>query len=90
MQSGGPSEQNRAYPTSRPWKKVRREGSEVAVDFDTLLQRFSRMPAANDEDIGRAERALERELPIAYKEFLRIANGGEGFIGEAEGSPRFA
>ena len=38
-------------------------------------------PPAESETILRAERQLGIRFPPDYSEFLRIANGGEGFIG---------
>lgn len=37
---------------------------------------------ATDEAVGVFERASRKQIPEDYREFLTIANGGEGFIGK--------
>jgi len=49
-----------------------------------LLTRFSLRDAAADDLIERSEDQLATHLPGEYKEFLKVGNGGEGFIGESE------
>lgn len=46
------------------------------------LQGLSHGPGATDNAITEAERQLGLKFPAEYVEFLKIANGGEGFIGK--------
>ncbi len=48
-----------------------------------LLEKFNFQPSATDELIRSSETELSLQLPGQYIEFLRIGNGGEGFIGES-------
>lgn len=50
---------------------------------DLLLARFRCAPAAAPSAIEGFQRKTRRSLPEAYVQFLRRANGGEGFIGRA-------
>jgi hypothetical protein len=52
------------------------------TDIGGLIQGLNRRAAATDAQIVETERQLGHRLPSAYVEFLRTANGGEGFIGE--------
>lgn len=42
---------------------------------------FNPLPGASEAVIEAAVRALGRRLPAEYVEYLRQANGGEGFVG---------
>jgi hypothetical protein len=48
-----------------------------------LLEKFNFQPAATEELIRSSETELGLRLPNPYVDFLRIGNGGEGFIGES-------
>ncbi len=48
-----------------------------------LPETFQRAPAPNPDLVARALRELNRPLPADYLAFMRDANGGEGFVGEA-------
>ena len=45
-----------------------------------LLAKFNCKPPAGAETIQQVQAALHLALPGDYIEFLRFANGGEGFI----------
>jgi len=53
-------------------------------DIPMLISNLRRRPPASDQDIAESERMLRATLPPDYIEFLKIANGGEGVIGETE------
>jgi len=48
-----------------------------------LLAKFNCNAAAEVGSIGQVEAELGFDLPHDYKEFLLLANGGEGFIEDA-------
>jgi hypothetical protein len=48
-----------------------------------LLAKFNCNPPAAEAAIQRIQAALHFSLPADYVDFLRRANGGEGFIGNA-------
>jgi hypothetical protein len=48
-----------------------------------LLEKFNFQPATTEELIRSSETELGLRLPNPYVDFLRIGNGGEGFIGES-------
>ena len=41
-------------------------------------------PGATEASIAESERQLQRTLPKEYLDFLKLTNGGEGFIGNTE------
>jgi hypothetical protein len=45
------------------------------------LHELNRRPGATDAMIAESERKLGLKLPAEYVEFLKVSNGGEGFIG---------
>ena len=47
-----------------------------------LLDNFNCNPPVNDPTIDAFEHNSGLRLPTDYVDFLKIANGGEGFIGE--------
>ena len=51
------------------------------VDLRRFLDRLNRRPGATDAAIAESEKQLGLKLPAEYMEFLKFANGGEGFIG---------
>jgi hypothetical protein len=52
------------------------------MDYRELLDPLRLMPPAEEASIARLRLAVGRELPPAYVELLRVANGAEGFIGK--------
>ncbi len=50
-------------------------------DFNRLLREFNGNPPAPVGAISRLETDSARSLPRQYADFLRRADGGEGFIG---------
>jgi hypothetical protein len=52
-------------------------------DIQLLLTSFNKSPGATDALIAETELRLKLKLPEDYLEFLRLMNGGEGFIGES-------
>ena len=50
-------------------------------DFSWLPTEFHCCSGARDDQIAESETQLGRVLPPDYVEFLRVSNGGEGFIG---------
>jgi SMI1/KNR4 family protein SUKH-1 len=46
-----------------------------------FVDRLNRRPAAEDAAIAESEKQLAVKLPAEYVEFLKLTNGGEGFIG---------
>ena len=46
-----------------------------------FLDRLNRRPGATDAAISEIEKQLGAKLPVGYVEFLKLTNGGEGFIG---------
>ncbi len=53
------------------------------AELDQILGAFNRNPPATDAAITSFEKTTGKRLPRDYVEFLRISNGGEGFIGNA-------
>ena len=51
-------------------------------DFSWLPTEFHCCSGARDDQIAESETQLGRVLPPDYVEFLRVSNGGEGFIGK--------
>ncbi|MGH7245266.1 MAG: SMI1/KNR4 family protein [Phycisphaerales bacterium] len=47
-----------------------------------LLKRFQQNPVATPVVISELQRQLAGRIPADYIRFLRLANGGEGFVGE--------
>lgn len=47
-----------------------------------FLDRLNRRPGATDAAIAETEKQLDAKLPAEYVEFLKLTNGGEGFIGK--------
>jgi len=52
------------------------------TDFRQLLKTFNGNPPAPTAAISQFEADSARVLPKEYADFLRMADGGEGFIGE--------
>ena len=52
-------------------------------EIQHFLTHMNLNASASDREIEELEAALGRQLPPDYTEFLRIGNGGEGFIGDA-------
>jgi hypothetical protein len=52
-------------------------------DLSRFLQRFRSHPPAASEQIASVEADLGVRFPGEYAQFLRICNGGEGFVGQA-------
>jgi len=50
-------------------------------DIQRFLERFNRRPGASDITIAEAEEQLGLKLPADYVQFLKLTNGGEGFVG---------
>lgn len=46
------------------------------------LVSFKRRTGATDAQIADSERELGKKLPAEYVEFLKLSNGGAGFVGE--------
>jgi hypothetical protein len=53
----------------------------TAERLDNLLKRFQKNGPASPDAVDAFEQESSVQLPIAYREFLFSANGGEGFIG---------
>lgn len=51
--------------------------------FDNLLDNFNGNLPASENELRAFEDAAGLKLPEAYRLFLRIFNGGEGFIGDS-------
>jgi SMI1 / KNR4 family (SUKH-1) len=51
------------------------------IRLKELLEQFKTYPPADQAEIEAFERGAAISLPPEYREFLRYANGGEGFIG---------
>jgi hypothetical protein len=47
-----------------------------------LIEGLSKRAAATEAQVAAAEQFFAGKLPLDYIQFLQIANGGEGFIGE--------
>jgi hypothetical protein len=54
----------------------------MATDIATLLNGLGRRSGATDRMIAESEKQLGAHLPPEYVDFLRVTNGGEGFIGD--------
>jgi hypothetical protein len=52
-------------------------------DMRRFLGRFTYRPGATSLAIAESEKLLGVTLPMEYTEFLKLTNGGEGFIGGA-------
>jgi SMI1 / KNR4 family (SUKH-1) len=55
----------------------------MAVDMHQFLERLNRCSGATDAAIAESERQLCATLPAEYAQFLKLTNGGEGFIGKS-------
>jgi len=53
------------------------------ISIEELLKRFKRNPPVNNLAIEDFNLKTGLELPLNYINFLKIANGGEGFIGNS-------
>ena len=53
----------------------------VANDLRQMLARFKCSSGASDSSIRESEAKLGFNLPVEYIAFLKLTNGGEGFIG---------
>ena len=51
------------------------------VIMQEMLGQFERRPPASDTALLESERALSVHFPADYADFLRLSDGGEGFIG---------
>ena len=49
--------------------------------LQNLLKEFEREPPAGEDAIEKAQDALGFRFPAEYADFLRMSNGGEGFLG---------
>lgn len=54
----------------------------VAAQFRELLSSLTLMPPAEDLSIERLAHAVGAQLPPSYVEMLKVADGGEGSIGD--------
>jgi hypothetical protein len=45
------------------------------------LAGLKRLSAASDELLAESENTLHKKLPADYVQFLKFANGGEGYVG---------
>ncbi len=54
-----------------------------SLNPDRLLAKFNGSAPADDVAIRRFEEGASVRLPDDYKQFLKRANGGEGFVGHA-------
>jgi hypothetical protein len=52
------------------------------MKIEILLKDFKRHPAASDATIADSEKKLGAAFPAEYVEFLKLGNGGEGFVGK--------
>jgi hypothetical protein len=50
-------------------------------DISELMAKFNGRAAATENQITEVESQLGKKLPKEYVDFLKVANGGEGFIG---------
>jgi SMI1 / KNR4 family (SUKH-1) len=50
-------------------------------DWSRLLAKFNGNVAVEDKDISKFESENGLKLPAEYHDFLKVADGGEGFIG---------
>src|SRR4051794_1898687 len=58
----------------------------MGTDYQIYLKVFDRLPGATDSEIRDCEQMIKHTLPEEYAEFMRLTNGGEGFIGEGYAS----
>jgi hypothetical protein len=54
----------------------------MGIDYQIYIKTFSCLPGTSESEIRRCEQALKHRLPEEYVGFMRVTNGGEGFIGE--------
>jgi hypothetical protein len=52
------------------------------TDMRGILDALDRRPPATDAAIAESEKHSGTKLPAEYVEFLRLANGGAGFVGK--------
>jgi hypothetical protein len=55
----------------------------VVADMYKLLDGLNLQTAATDSSIVECEKQLGKSLPREYVEFLKMSNGGEGFLGNS-------
>ena len=48
------------------------------------LDNLNLRPAAKDDVIAAFERTSGHKLPAEYRDFLKVSNGAEGFVGDVE------
>ena len=58
------------------------QGVSVADDLRQMLARLKCSSGASDSSIRESEAKLGFNFPVEYIAFLKLTNGGEGFIGE--------
>ncbi|MBX9790645.1 MAG: SMI1/KNR4 family protein [Pirellulales bacterium] len=51
------------------------------TDKYRFIENLNRRSPATDEAIAAIERTIGKHLPLDYVEFLKVTDGGEGFIG---------
>jgi hypothetical protein len=56
----------------------------MATDLHCYLGRVKQNPGASDALIAESEDQLGLKLPVEYVGFLKVTNGGDGFVGEKE------
>jgi hypothetical protein len=54
----------------------------MVVDMRRFLDRLNHRPGVIDSAIAESEKQLGAKLPAEYVAFLKLTNGGEGFIGK--------
>lgn len=54
----------------------------MAADMRRFLDGLNREAGATDTAIAESENRLRRKLPTEYIDFLKLTNGGEGFVGK--------
>lgn len=54
----------------------------MVADMRRFLDGLNRRPGATDAAIVESEKQLGLKLPAEYVEFLKFADGGEGFVGK--------
>lgn len=60
------------------------KGLHLSSNVTSLIAGLDLQAPASDKSIAEAERVLGIKFPEDYYSFLKITNGGEGFIGDHE------
>jgi hypothetical protein len=74
-------DENKLESHDAGWGSANMIDSKLPARLRDLLRRFQMNAPATAAEIEAAEHAVGVPFPAAYRQFMRVANGGEGFVG---------